>query len=39
MFNPIKQSYDTNLKNIFLWTSFGKEEESLGKHSWIGRYV
>jgi hypothetical protein len=25
-FTPIKQSYNSNLKNILLWTSFGKEE-------------
>jgi hypothetical protein len=26
IFNPTKQSYNNNLKNIMLWTSFGEEE-------------
>jgi hypothetical protein len=28
VFIPIEQSYNNNLKNILLWTSFGKEEKA-----------
>ncbi len=28
VFSPINQSYNSNLKNIFLWTSFKKEEKA-----------
>jgi len=28
VFTLTKQSYNSNLKNIFLWTSFGKEERA-----------
>ncbi len=28
MFTPIEQNYNNNLKNILLWTSFGKEERA-----------
>jgi len=29
IFTPIKQSYNSNLKIILLWTSFGEEEKPL----------
>jgi hypothetical protein len=28
VFTPTKQSYNINLKNILLWTSFGEEERA-----------
>jgi hypothetical protein len=28
MFTPIEQSYNSNLKNIFLWTNSGEEEKA-----------
>ncbi len=28
VFTPTKQSYNSNLNNIFLWISFGEEEEA-----------
>jgi hypothetical protein len=28
VFTPIEQSYNSNLKNILLWTSFGEEEKA-----------
>ncbi len=28
VFNPTKHSYNSNLKNILLWTSFGEEEKA-----------
>jgi hypothetical protein len=28
VFIPIEQSYNSNLKNILLWTSFGEEERA-----------
>jgi hypothetical protein len=27
VFNPTKHSYNSNLMNILLWTSFGEEEK------------
>jgi hypothetical protein len=28
IFNPTKQSYNINMNNILLWTSYGKEERA-----------
>jgi len=28
VFTPIEQSYNNNLKNILLWTSFGEEQRA-----------
>jgi hypothetical protein len=28
VFTPTKQSYNGNMKNILLWTSFGEEEKA-----------
>jgi hypothetical protein len=38
IFTPIKQSYNNNLKNILLWTIFGKEKTWMNKVGLVGLF-